>query len=500
MRTKICFWVLLIVPFAAYWGVITDDYEYGMRDDYMNMREAREEPGRIAHYHTSQGRPLCGAMIETIYGFSFFQKVDNLQWLRLLTVTLLAGLGLILWRQFDNSGWPEIDAAAAALAIVLLPASQITAAWAIGFPWVFSLILALGGFAAVEMELEKGGLKRTMGVIGGIFIYMMSIFIYQPNVMFALVPIAAAILPKAGRRSRKELIRWLVLHLVVLLVALIMCFLFMKLIFADGTFKESSRLTFETNPFTKFAWLLWQPLPNALSLFVLRDDFFNIRAIFYWLAASGMVAFLVWIFRKEPVTEDNIDRVKWWLCLTVLPWVAISISLLAKERSNGYRTLFALSGLVVVVAFTALRRLPLPKHVEPLVHFGAMGVVLLGAAFFAEQHTTKLVAEPQSHEWTLVRDAVAQAQLKEKGVTKFFLVEPSLADRSTRLVHADEFGSLSSDTDQFAREMFGAAVHDRYPEGLPKGQSVELGLGKQAPAEGSCDFVIDMRKLKHWRQ
>jgi hypothetical protein len=500
MRTKICFWLLLIVPFAVYWPVITDDYEYGMRDDYSNMRLAREEPGRIARIHTSQGRPLCGAMIETIYGFSFFQKVDNLQWLRLVTVVLLAGLGLLLWRQFDNSGWPEIDAAAAALAIVLLPAAQITAAWAIGFPWVVSLILALGAFTAVEMELEKGGLKRTMGVIGGIFIYMTSIFIYQSNVVFAVVPIAAAVLPKAGRRTKKELIRWLILHLAVILVALILSYLMMKAIFADGTFKESARMTLETNPFTKLGWLFWQPLPNALSLFVLRDDFFNMRSIFYWLAAAGMVVYLVWIFRQEPTKEESIDRMKWWICLAVLPWVAISISLVAAERSTGYRTLFALSGLVVVAAFTALRRLPLQKHIEPLVHYGTMGVVLLGAAFFAEQHATRLVAEPQSHEWSLVRDAVAQPQLKEKGVTRFFMIQPALADRSTRLVHADEFGSLTSESDQFARDMFTAALRERYPEGLPKGQQVELELGKQPPAEGSCDFVIDMRNMKHWRE
>jgi hypothetical protein len=218
--------------------------------------------------------------------------------------------------------------------------------------------------------------------------------------------------------------------------------------------------------------------------------------MFFWLSAAGVLTYLVWLLRKEQPSEDNVERVKWWICLAVLPWFAHLINLIAKAQSNGYRTLFALSALVVIVVITGLRRLQLPKHVDPFVRYGAMGVVLAGAAFFAYEHTTKLVADPQAREWSIVRDAVAQAQLKEKGVTRFFLVEPTLADRSTRLVHGDEFGSLSSDSDRYATEMFNAAVRERYPDGLPKTTSVELKLGKLAPAEGTTDFVIDMRKLR----
>ncbi|HVU17240.1 MAG TPA: glucosyltransferase domain-containing protein [Candidatus Didemnitutus sp.] len=496
MRTKICFFVLLLTPFIVYGPAITQ--EYGMREDYSNLREAKEESGKLVHYYTSQGRPLAGAMIQALY--SRIPTVDDLQWLRLLTVALLAGMGLILWRQFDSSGWPEIDAAGAALAIVLLPAAQITASWALGFPWMFSLILSLGGFAAIEMELEKGGLKRTMGVLGGIFIYMMSLFIYQSNAMFAIVPIAAAVMPKAGRRTKKELIRWLIMHLAVIIVAMILNYLLLKVIYADGTFKEDpNRMQLETNPFTKLLWFLWHPVPNALALFAIRDDFFNILAMFYWLSAAAVLGYLVWLLRKEQPSEDNVERSKWWICLAVLPWFAHLISLIAKVPITGYRTLWALSSLVVIVAVTGLRRLQLPKHIDPFVRYGSMGVVLLGAAFFAYQHTTKLVAEPQAREWAIVRDAVAQAQLKEKSVTRFFLVEPTLADRSTRLVHGDEFGSLSSDADRFATEMFNAAVRERYPEGLPKGASIDLALGKQAPADGAADVVIDMRKLRSGR-
>src|ERR1019366_5884559 len=104
---------------------------------------------------------------------------------------LLALLGIILWRHLDTNGWPQWDALALALAIILLPAAQITVGWTLGWPLVCSLILSVAGFLAVETELARGGLKRGMGIVGGVVIYMLSTLIYQPNAMFAVVMIAA---------------------------------------------------------------------------------------------------------------------------------------------------------------------------------------------------------------------------------------------------------------------------------------------------------------------
>ncbi len=494
MRTRLCFWVLLLTPMLVYGPAIFQSY--GWRDDYASIREAREEEGKIVRFDSAQGRPLIGAIKET--SFSLVHSVDGLKWLRFASVLLLTALGLILWRQFDRSGWPEIDAAAAGLAIVLLPAAQITATWAVGWPWGASLILAVAGFAAVETEVEKGGLKRWVGVVGGVFIYLLAALMYQPNALFAVVPMAAAALPRAARRSRRDLVRWFITHLAVLFVALILSYLLARGLLADPALKTSGRLHLETNPFTKLIWFFWQPLPNALALYALRDDF-HTGEVWFWLCALAFAGLIGWIARSEPAKEDGADRLKWWWCLGVLPWVAAAAHFAAAERSMGYRSLWALSGLVVVTLFTALRRLPLDKEKEPWAHYGGIGFVLLLGAFLAWHNTTALIAEPQSREWEYIDDAIARTTLKA-GTTRLFVIEPSVQDRLTERMHVDEFGALSTRSDWVPREMVKAALRERFPAGLPKGQKVEItqSLHEPTAADGACDLVIDLRKMKDW--
>jgi hypothetical protein len=48
--------------------------------------------------------------------------------------------------------------------------------------------------------------------------------------------------------------------------------------------------------------------------------------------------------------------------------------------------------------------------------------------------------------------------------------------------------------------MFKAGLRLRFPKGVPKGYKIEFAEGKEAPAEGACDVLIDLRELKRWRE
>ena len=495
MRPRLCYWLLILVPFAVYCPAILR--EYGLRDDYSYIREAKEDQGKIARVVTAQGRPFYGAMLESSY--ARLSSIGDLKYLRIVSVGFLALLGIILWRHLDTNGWPQWDALAVALAIILLPAAQVSVGWAVGWPWICSLILSVAGFLAIETELSKGGLKRGMGIVGGVAIYMLSTLIYQPNAMFAVVMIAATVLPRIRTRTRRELKVWFGLHLVFLFLALLLSFVFLKVMFAGGGVQESSRIVFESHPFSKLVWLFMHPLPNALGLYVLRCDFHTLPgAIFFWLTVAGVLAFISWIAPSEQENDGGSERLKWWLSLSLLPLVAIGITIIAAERSTGYRTIFALSSLVVVLVFACLRRLPLEKDIEPRVRYTLMGVIVLFAAIMAAWNTSELLAKPQVREWNIVRDAVLKARFTEK--TRFFLIQPGIEDRSTDLVHADEFGSLSTGSDWVPQEMFKAGLRIRFPKGVPKGYKYEFTQGREMPAEGSYDVLIDMRELKRWRE
>lgn len=53
--------LLVALPLATYWN--TTFHEFGLRDDYSNLCEAREQPGKILHFIASHARPLYLSLI-----------------------------------------------------------------------------------------------------------------------------------------------------------------------------------------------------------------------------------------------------------------------------------------------------------------------------------------------------------------------------------------------------------------------------------------------------
>lgn len=512
-RTRFCFYLLLLTPLAAYWPTIFHDY--GMRDDYSCLREAREEPGKIVRFTASHGRPLYGALLET--SLTVADQVEHLPWLRLTGVALLTLLGMALWRQLYQSGWTEVEAMVIGLTVTLLPAAQVVASWAITWPHALALLLGMAGFSAVEAELERGGLKRLVALAGGVLIYSLATLIYQSNALFAVVPIAAVLLVRPGREPFNDK-RWSLIHLATLIVGVGVGGGLTLLLLHNGIFQESTRMHVESAVFSKIGWFFSMPLANTLALFALRDDH-QTGALVFWAAAAAVVGVITYTYRvdtqraaqpapaPEPEVGVNYDvkpgqatpvsRVKWLLCLVVLPLVGHTVSLAAAERAIGYRTMFALSGLVVVLLVYAARSLRAAERLPRWGYYGALGGLLLLGAFTARQNSFQLMAVPQSYEWELVRSAMMRADFRKP--VSVYVITPQPADRATERIYGDEFGSLSSDSDWAPREMVKAAVRARFPEKLPKGGSLTVASGRAEPAPKAFDVVIDMRKLKNYR-
>jgi hypothetical protein len=491
-RTRICLYFLLLTPLLVYWQNIFSDY--GFRDDYASIREAREEPGKLVRFTGSHGRPMYGALLET--SFAIADEVGRLPWIRLASVFLLTVLAVGLWQQLYHSGWSEIEAAVIGLCMALLPAAQVTSSWGIGWPQILAVLLGLAGFAAIESEVERGGLKRAIALIGGILIYALAALIYQSNALFAVVPLVAVFLVRSGREPASD-IRWLLMHLGALFIGLLLAYLLTGALFAVGAFHQSTRMLLETNPFTKLGWFFWQPLPNALALFALRDDF-NTGAVVFWPVALVVAALIGWGYSFEIARASSLMKRRLLYGLAATPFLAHVVSLMAAERAVGYRTLFALSGLVIVLLVFAFRSLLAAGRLKVDVYQGALALLVLAGAVTAHFNTYLLFAQPQSIEWEIVHRAAMRADFSKP--RKVYIITPTKAERTTERIFADEFGSLTSDSDWASKEMFRDAVHERYPTKFPKGGSFTVDLGPTAPEDGAFDVVIDLRKLKEARE
>lgn len=492
MRTRICLYVLLLLPLLVYWQAIFADY--GFREDYGFLRMAQEEPGKLVKYTASLGRPLSGALLESTFAATGY--VDQLPWMRLASVLLLTLLGVVLWRQLYNSGWNEVEAAAVGLGVVLIPSAQAVVASAAGWAQAMTLLLAMAGFSAIETEIERGGLKRFVALFGGCMIYTAAGLIYQSNVLFALVPLVAVYLVRTGREPLSDL-KWGGIHIATIATGLLLGYLLAQSLFTNGVFEASARMHFATNPFTKLIWFFSQPLPHALALFALADDNFH-GVVIYGFALLAVLGLLGFAFRRSIKRGEEVHRTRWKVCLFAMPFVMHAVSLLAAENTAGYRTLFALTGLVLVLVLFACRTILQDWKMKPRIYYPVFGIIFLALAFVANRQCFSLIAEPQANEWDMMQGHVMRANFTK--VPRVYIITPTVADRSTDRIYRDEFGSVSSSSHVVAEEMFRAAVRQRYPAKLPKGSSYTLVVGPTLPQAGTFDVVIDMRRMKSLRR
>ena len=439
---------------------------------------------------SSYGRPVYGTLLVASVR-ELGGDVANLQWLRLASVVLLGLLGIALMRLLQRSGWSATDSAVVGLAVALLPAAQVTVGWSIAWPIALALLLALGGFGATDMALRRHGWPRV-AVWGAAFAaYLVAGFIYQPSALFFVVPLAAALL--LTRDSARDRLIRSAAHVATAIGALATGFVAMKIAFALGV-RQSGVMGLETDPLAKLAWFISTPVANSLGLFALRDRFDT--PVRFWVSVLLVTALIYAGFRLR-TNRDSVDKWTALACLFVLPLVAFAVNLAAALRVPSYRTTYGLAGLVVLFVVYALRNLRTAGRIGPKVHHAALGVMLVVGAVAANRHAFMLIAQPQGREWQMVLDAVLPMKLKPE--TKVYMVQTTIEHRSTERTFADEFGSLSSDTDWAATEMFKCALRRRFPSGLPAGFTYTLDAGLNAPRHGKFDLVIDMRKLQRYR-
>jgi hypothetical protein len=494
MRSQIArrfLWLALFlsVSAAVYWPTVF--HEYGFRDDYAHLREAREIPEHLIRFTSSYGRPVYGALLVASVR-QLGGEVENLQWLRLGSVLLLALVGATLMRLMRRCGWPVLESASVGALVMLLPAAQVIVGWSIAWPIALAQLLALGGFAATDAALSAGGGKRLAAWGAGFLAYLVSGLIYQPSALFFVVPLAAALLLRTD--SARPRLVWSAGHLATGFGGIAAGFIAMRIVFALGALPPAAVIALESDPLAKLGWFIAMPVSNSLALFALRDRF-DTPALF-WIALAFFAALIAAGFHGR-TNRQPIDRWTALFCLFALPFAAFAVNLAAALRVPSYRTTYALAGLVAVFVVYALHTLRTTGRIGRNAHHAALGVMLVCAGIAANRHAYTLIAEPQGWEWQIVRDAAAQAPAN--AAFKVYAIRPTIAERGTQRTFADEFGSLSSDTEWCVSEMFKSALRRRFASGRPAGFGYTLESGTNAPRASAYDVVIDLRKLRRHR-
>ncbi len=484
--------VLFLMPLVTYWPATFHDF--GLRDDYSNLREAHEEPRTVVQFCASHARPIYGWLLQATYGQT--NSVQNLQWMRFLASLLLGAISFVMFRGLRAVGWPRSTSLCFAILLALVPSAQVIAGWAVGWPYAGTALLALAGFFTVEgamtMGLEAGiGRAATQWLLAG-GLMIVSGLIYQPSALFYVVPLAGALIAQR-RRSLGRTARWLGIHLGFVVTSLGLAYCTMTALYASGVFVKSGRIAFEHHWGDKIAWFLQEAMPNALSLFVLNDN--NHRH--HWLYAGCatlvgliLVAGLCTEWRRHGRERGLI----WAVGLFGLPVFALGISLVASEHYATYRTILAMTAVLLCFLVASVSALT-----ERWSAGGRklLATVVVAVAFFtAQHHVYALIAVPQGNEWQLILAGAKQVHLDAPARPRIFAIASSPADISTATIYHDEFGSLSSNSEWVPKEMFKRAMHDLHPD-VPNLESrYDFSEGYKLPPGQHYDVVINMHRLR----
>ena len=482
--------MLFLVPLVTYWPATFHDF--GLRDDYSNLREAHEEAGKIVKFCASHARPVYGWLLQATYGQT--GTVQDLQWMRLAASLLLGALSLVSFRGLRALGWSFNTSLCIAVLLSLIPASQVIAGWAIGWPYAATALLAFGAFFIVEGALNSRlrlGPARAAGQwLVALGLMVMSALIYQPSAMFYVVPLAAALIAQR-HRTLAQTARWVGIHLGFVACTLGLAYCTMSLLYATGVFVRSVRIAFEHHWGEKIAWFLQETLPNALSLFVLNDNNHRDHALYFGCAAFvGAIllagAYMEW--RRYGASRGIV----WLTALLGLPVFACAVSLIASERYATYRTILAMTAVLLCFTVASIRALterwgPSGRHM--------LATVVVSIAFFAAQHHVyALIAVPQGNEWELIMAGAKHVHL-DGSRPRIFAIASTPADISTATIYHDEFGSLSSNSEWVPREMFKRAMHDLHPGIANLDSRYDFSSGPKLPTDQRFDVIINLHRL-----
>jgi hypothetical protein len=482
--------MLFLVPLVTYWPATFHDF--GLRDDYSNLREAHEEPGKVVKFCASHARPIYGWLLQATYGET--PTVQDLQWMRFGASLLLGAISLVSFRGLRALGWSFSTSLCFAVLIALIPSAQVIAGWAVGWPYAATALLAFGAFFTVEGALNVGmslGFGRAMGQWAvALGLMVVSALIYQPSALFYVVPLAAALIAQR-HRTLAQTARWAGIHLGFVVGTLGLAYCVMSVLYATGVFVKSGRIAFEHHWGEKIAWFLQETLPNALSLFVLNDNnqrdhtlYFGCAAIVGALLLAG--AYVEW--RRYGPTRGII----WLTALLGLPVFACAVSLIASEHYATYRTILAMTAVLLCFLVASMRALT-----EGLGAGGRrmLATIIMSIAFItAQHHVYALIAVPQGNEWDLVMAGAKHVHLEGKH-PRIFAIASTPADISTATIYHDEFGSLSSNSEWVPREMFKRAMHDLHPEMANLDARYDFSSGPKLPMDARFDVIIDLHRL-----
>ncbi len=370
---------------------------FGLLDDYyildLTLTKGAFCPEIIGNM-MAQGRPLNLPFIAA--AFSPLHGIGDIVYLRVIATLGIALLATLFFRHSMHVGWNRAQSLALSLLVFSQLPFQVLAGWGlVGFLGAFRIPLAYVSYFLAKYTAEKP--VKSLGFAGMYLATLLcltaAMAMHQTAAMFFWIAMAQdALSPKRWEMSGK------LLNVIFTTFGSACCIellisLFGKKNYAEYLIQDRKDLTLD--PLQKLVWFFAEPLNSCLN-------FNNLNASF--LVAIGFAALIIagltlFVRKLEP---KNLLKQR-VLLLLALPFLCYTPNLIVAESWASYRTLYALSTLMVIYLFCAIQgigaKLSLSSRAITLTLFLAALLNL----FCANRSIATYIAEPQAKELELVR-------------------------------------------------------------------------------------------------
>ena len=333
---------IIAVVLITYASVLSSTF--GMADDYNFLNWGILHAKATLYLLMSAGRPINGLLLK--WGFEAAGSIENLVYLRAITLAGIGLLGIGLFVFCRKHRVPLVTSLAVTCAIILLPSFQIYAAWAQQFTTPYAGCLGLLSAFLLTPGCRLWERSRITAIIASALLLALALLIYQPVAMFFCTGILLSILAKADDGSA-----WNIRRLGGAAIAFVGgnglgFFIFKLCLRTQSASPVSDRASFALDPAAKLEWFCQQPLRNALSLYkVIGNKQLEVAALIFILVALVLYAKRMGVKRAAIGLICGVSAI----LASYLP------NLIVAENWSSYRTLGALGATaVVLIVFSAV--------------------------------------------------------------------------------------------------------------------------------------------------
>jgi hypothetical protein len=482
-RSRIVLVTLLLIMTIVYAPVFLT--AYATPDDYVTGSVVSQGGTSELKIRLAGGRPL-DAVFQQIT-FSLVTNIDNLRYLRALGVL---GIVLLAWyfsRVLVATGWGFFESLFLSVIVFTTPAFQVYASWAVAAFYPFAALTA--GIALQKIDrlfstrLPENRWRTVAGLLGATALMVASLSVYQPAAMLFWA-FAAVTLFRPGLTFRPVFLRfvWQTGVCAAALAGGYVIYRFGQTLFGTGLLHPLRSQLVADVP-KKMVWFVEEPLVNALNWVLLFPRI--------WVAIPvAIIVILGLLLYFEGTDVERLGQLA--IALMILP-LSYLPNLIVAENWSSYRTLSALSAVIVVYMFFALA-----GYVKLRRRFGAvppaaglLAAPALLACIIASYNVQTYFASPLYRERMWIHEQLRSADLT---LTPGIYVLPSEWYHSIAPdVRYDEFGFPFSARNYSLKAAVSQSVNElRFSKvGIPI--EIAASEGPRQPPPGF--LLLDMRKI-----